>query len=205
MSDPYPLSPFVAIFFFLTLIQDASSQCRNPHLRASFLIHVAKGASWSATRRDFGIPRDRRRVTMGRRATSSESEDSRGVAGTHETTFSHFRKGPGRTCARYNRGRRRERKGRESPVIGQRGTWRGGPMRRTRIATGVVQAAQDGVENGGEREWGPGRGGPENRLDVAACTFVAFSRSGFIDRWPCEGWEGEGAEGKEFQSASGGR
>lgn len=52
---------------------------------------------------------------------------------------------------------------------------------------------------------GTREGGPENRLDVAACTFVAFSRSGFIDRRPCEGREGEGAEGKEFRSASGGR
>jgi len=85
-------------------------------------------------------------------------------------------------------------------------------MRRTRITIGVVQATQDEVENeerqkGKERQrdWKQRGGGPENRLDVAACTFVAFSRSGFIDRRPREGREGEGAEGKEFRSASGGR
>lgn len=79
-------------------------------------------------------------------------------------------------------------------------------MRRTRITTGVVQATQDGVENEGrQRDRDQREGGPENRLDVAACTFVAFSRSGFIDRRPRGGWEGEGTEGKEFRSASGGR
>jgi len=95
---------FVIIFMCVALTQ-------SPH--TSKLSYPAKGASWSATRRDFGIPRDRRRAMTGRRVTSSESEDSRGAAGTHET-FSHFRKGPGRTCARYNAGGGREKGASES-------------------------------------------------------------------------------------------
>lgn len=59
------------------------------------------------------------RAMTGRHATSSESEDSRGAAGTHETASLTSGKGQG---ARARDTTREERERDESPVIGQRGT-----------------------------------------------------------------------------------